>query len=155
MLGAGSWRNHASLGIWLLITLLPPALSIGSAADHAGEVVSALSANPQRQDVDVIKSTPGDAACDEPAWCYWAGKKFTADLRNLPTFMWARPALETALVAQIGACAFSLIELHADWASDDESIAQSADVVAALTRHYAEARKTATAVYLTPRGCTG
>lgn len=149
----GSWRNYALVAVWLPITLLPPILSISGGLDHVREVVGALTANPQRQDVDYIKSTAGDAACDEPAWCYWAGKKFTADLRNLPTFIWARPALLPALLAQIDACTYSLIELHAGWQSDDESLAQFDKVVDALTQHYVQVRKTATTIYLAPRGC--
>ncbi|MGB6538290.1 MAG: hypothetical protein WBF58_20265 [Xanthobacteraceae bacterium] len=94
--------------------------------------------------------------CDDLDLCYWAGKKFTVDVSNLATLIWARPDLEGLLVGQIRACSYALIELGPDWQNDYGSLFDSTfteKIVAAIENHYAEVRRTETAIYLKPRNC--
>jgi hypothetical protein len=150
--GAGRQTRYL-LPLWLLFALMPPALSLSSGVGFLYDVSEAVMANTQAADVEYISSTHGRAMCGQLALCYWAGKKFTVDLNNLPTLIWADPPLLGDFLQKIKTCSFTLIQLSPDWADDPESVGTFPEFTAALSAHYAQARTTETAVYYKPNNC--
>src|SRR6202011_4503802 len=109
--GSDKRRSGLLLACWLVISLVPPILSLPEGISDARSAFEALTNNTQRADVAYIKSVAGHVVCDDLALCYWAGKGFEADLNNLQTLMRAMPAVERDFLARITNCSYALIQL--------------------------------------------
>jgi hypothetical protein len=136
---------------WLIFTSLPVILSLEAGYSQVRLAFDALTGNTQQVDLEYVKSTAGDVVCENLAFCYWTGKKFEVDLNNLKTMVWARPALEREFLSRIETCSYALIQLDEDWEDDDGPFTEN--MIEALKHHYAETRKTESAIYMTPSRC--
>jgi len=144
-------RRASTLALWLSITLIPLLLDLRAGFDEARLAATAIADDPQRADIQSIRSAAGPVVCADLALCYWAGKDFAVDLNNLQMLVRAMPALEAEFVARIKRCSYSLIQLGSDWDGEDGSLTEA--MQDALTAHYAQARTGAGGIYWRPEHC--
>jgi hypothetical protein len=144
-------RRGLVLSCWLAVSLVPPVLSARDGIEDIGAAFGAWMSNPQKEDVSLIRSTPGRTMCGELALCYWAGKSFEVDVNNFKMLMFSEPALEHVLASRLDACFYDLVQLNEDW--DDEEGPFTPSIIGALTAHYGNSDETDTASYRKPGHC--
>jgi hypothetical protein len=144
-------RTGSLLAGWLVLTSMPVILSFQSGISEARLAFDAVTENPQRTDLDYVKSAAGRVLCENLAFCYWAGKEFEVDLNNLKTMVWAKPDLEREFLARIETCSYPLIQLDDDWEDYEGPLTEK--MIEVLKHHYTETKKTESAVYWVPLVC--
>ena len=134
----------------LLAFLLPPAawllvkIDSGSMQSRYGSGSLVAAEAGFAQGIRFVRERQGRAVCQEQALCYWAGKAPEVDFFNFWEYLSAGRLDEGALLSEIRARQFAVIQLGASPA--DGSAWQSA-----MQGAYREARRDAWGVYFVPR----
>lgn len=130
---------------WIAIALVPPLIAVPSAGADIAEAFTAMADTSYAADVRYVRpAAPGTVVCRDLALCYWAGRPLALDLNTLPILVAKLPALEDAVVAQIDACKFSLIQLELSDAAEDPLTDR---MRRALLSHYKIAHETPFGLY--------
>jgi hypothetical protein len=149
----------AATAAWIAVALLAPAIAARSAGADIAEAFTAVTDTTYETDLRYVRTAaprtrsagPGTVVCRDLALCYWAGLPFTLDLNTLRIVAAEVPSLENAVVAQIQACKFALIELDLAEEAEDPLTDR---MRRALVSHYRLEEETPFGVYWRPR-CGG
>jgi len=141
---------------WIAIALVPPLIEAWSVGEDILEAFTAVTDTSYEADLRYVRSAgprmrsagAGTVVCRDLALCYWAGEPFTLDLNTLPILAAETPGVEDAVVAQIEACKFSLIELNLSEPAEDPLTDR---MRRALVSHYKVEQETPYGVYWRPR----
>jgi hypothetical protein len=153
---ASDQLRWAATAAWIAIALVPPLIAVRAVGDDIAEAFAAVTDTSYQADLGYVRSAgrrtrsvaPGNVVCRDLALCYWAGQPFTLDLNTLPMLAAKVPGVEDAVVAQIEACRFSLIELNLSEAAEDPLTDR---MRRALLSHYKMEQETPYGVYWRPR----
>lgn len=94
--------------------------------------------------IALLASIPGEALCQELAYCYWAGKKTRADLKMRAAHLFAPPRNHRPLVARIERREFQSIVWSG--ATGPISVGAALDIFDAIQKHYRVLRTFETSV---------